>query len=94
MTARGIPGGTGRRPNNKGSITKRRLASGELRYHVRLRGKHGGTFDSQGEAERVLEAWLAEAARTPPATGIDEVSEFNAEQFEKLATLQRARRNQ
>jgi len=91
MTARGIPGGTGRRPNNAGGITARRLATGELRHHARLRGKHVGTFETRAEAERALTAAVIEAARTPPATGIDEVSDFTAAQFEALE--QRVRRN-
>jgi len=92
MTARGIPGGMGRRANNTGGISSRKLASGELRYHVRLHGKHLGACATRAEAEALLEALQKEAERTPPATGIDEVSEFNAEQFEALATMQRARR--
>jgi hypothetical protein len=61
VTARGIPGGTGRRANNAGGIATRQLASGELRFHARLHGRHVGTFATRVEAEAALDAALIAA---------------------------------
>jgi|1185.fasta_scaffold24192_2 hypothetical protein len=51
-----------RRRNNTGSIMPRRSVSGALRYHVRLKGKYLGVYESRPEAERVLNVALAALA--------------------------------
>jgi hypothetical protein len=70
---RGIPGS--RRANNSGGISVRRLSTGELKFHVRWQGKHLGTFASRAQAEAAL-------AAVAGLVMIDEVGDFNAEQFE------------
>lgn len=55
------PGGA-RAGNNSGSIQTKELASGELRYHVRLRNKFLGSFQTRAEAERALALARAEHA--------------------------------
>lgn len=47
------PGGA-RAANDAGSIQIKPLASGELRYHARLRAKFLGSFCTRAEAERAV----------------------------------------
>jgi hypothetical protein len=54
-----VPGGV-RRPNNTGCIRPRLLASGARRYHTNLRGKYLGCFETRAEAQRAIDAALAE----------------------------------
>lgn len=53
-----LPSGTHRRQNGQGGIRPVRLATGELRYRARLRGKHLGMFEKEGDAEDAIEREL------------------------------------
>lgn len=62
------PGGI-RASNNSGNIQARELASGELRYHARYRGKFLGSFQTRAEAERAIAAARDAYARTTEEPG-------------------------